>query len=47
MTALKGYAYNQGLLSLYNREIAREKELKQPNLKVITALEEEIENLKL
>lgn len=38
-------AYNQGLLSLYNREIAREKELKQPNLKLITALQEAINNL--
>lgn len=43
-------AYNQGLLSLYNREIAREKELESkglvPNLKVITALQSEINKLK-
>lgn len=38
-------AYNQGLLYLYNREISREKQLQQPNLKVITALQEAIKNI--
>lgn len=39
-------AYNQGLLSLYSREISREKELKQPNQTVITTLENLIKEIK-
>lgn len=38
-------AYNQGLLSLYSREISREKELNQPNQQVITTLENLIKEI--
>jgi len=38
-------AYNQGLLSLYRREIAAEKELKQPNQQLIKTFENLIKEI--